>query len=253
MKTILLILSISLHLFAVSRNYQENVVNIEGQAKIKITPNIATIVIGVSASNIDPDSAILNCAQKFSTFMSLLKDFNFSDNDIKSTRFSVNKDWDYEDGKRVETGYVAKKMYKITIRDLSKLKNFLFQATTQGINSFEDLEFTHDKLDSLKRTVIDLAIDDANKMSQRVGNKMGLKIGKPILVSNAEPKEFSYENRVRINWISAPKFTKGGALSGKKKPELEEIKLKYLEDFFSINSGMIEIENKVYITYEIKR
>ncbi len=96
-----------------------------------------------------------------------------------------------------------------------------------------------------------MAIDDADRMARRIAGRMGVRVGKPLVISNAEPKEFSYENRVQIKWVQAPRFLKGNALVGEKSAQPHD--LKFLEEFFSINPGLIEIENKVYVTYELKR
>lgn len=242
--TALLIIACSISAMAGFNTYQENAMNIEGRASMKIVPDMATIYVGASAVHQRVDSAMEKCAQAFTRLNALFKKYKISENDVKSENLSISEDFTYENGARKKNGYRVFKQYKVTWYDLKTLQNFLFDAAAQGANEIDRLEFSHSKSDSLEKTIIDLAIDDAVSTAQQMAKKMNIKIGKPLVISNVEPEKIAYENIVRLGWTKAPQYfsLRSGAAadaSPKNKALME------------INPGLIEIKNKVFITFEI--
>lgn len=245
------IILLALCFLTFSTTYQENVINSQGTAKLEVTPDMATITIGVTAIHEVSDSAIYNCANRFMKFKNVLKEFSISDNDIKSTEFSLNNNWEYINRERTKNGYKANKKYTITLRDLSRLKMFLYQLTVFGANDFDKLQFSHSKKDSLQEVARELALKNSKDIALKMSKEMGVKLGRPIIISNEKPKAFSYENVMKIGWVSAPSFTKGGGVLENPKEPMKN--LKYLEEFFDVNPGLIEIKSKTYVTYQIKQ
>lgn len=243
--TAFILIACSFSVFAGSNTYQENVMNIEGRASMKVVPDMATIFIGASAVHESVDSAMEKCAQAFTKLNELFKKYKISENDVKSKNLYISEDFIYENDTRKTNGYKVFKNYKVTWRDLKTLQNFIFDAASQGANELDRLEFSHSKSDSLEKAIIDLAIDDAVSTAQQMAKKMKIKIGKPLVISNVEPEKFAYENVVRLGWaktserLSLAYGTAAGGGSPKNSALLE------------INPGQIEIKNKVYITFEI--
>ncbi len=245
MKSIVLfILTFSISSFAGFKTYQENAMNIEGRASIKIEPDMATIFIGASSIHESADSAIEKCAQAFIKMKDLFQKYKISEKEIKSENLSVSEDYSYENGTRKRNGYKAYKRYKVTWYNLKTLQNFLFDAVSQGANEVDQLEFSHSKSDSLEKMIINLAIDDAISTANQIANKMKIKIGKPLIISNVEPEKVAYENIVRLGWINGPEFVKGRMLGMGGSSSVSKV-------LMEINPGLIEVKNKVYVTFEI--
>ena len=243
----IIIVAFALSTFAGFKTYQENVMNIEGSASIKVEPDMATIFIGASAVNENVDTAMEKCALAFIGMKKLFDKYKISENDVKSENLSVSENYDYQDGNRKREGYKAYKVYKVTWHNLNTLQDFLFAATAQGANEIDRIEFSHSKTDSLEKRIIDLAIEDAKITANQIAKKMEVKIGKPLIISNIEPEKISYENIVRLEWIKSSEVGRAG-VSGIGYGSGDEPAKKVLME---INPGLIEIINKIYITFEI--
>jgi hypothetical protein len=180
--------------------------------------------------------------------MTFFAKYKISSDDIKSNKLSIAENYEWgDDGKRKKSGFKVIKTYKVTYKNLSSIEQFLLEAASNGSNEFDEIKFEHSKIDSLKRTVITAAIEDAYFLGEKVAKKTSLKLGKPIVISNVEPEEFSYDNIFDIGIIRAPEFLKGGVeeKAGMTKDALKEL--------FSINPGTIVIKNTVYITFSIAK
>ncbi|MBD3216609.1 MAG: DUF541 domain-containing protein [Candidatus Lokiarchaeota archaeon] len=245
--TALIVVSLSISTFAGFKTYQENAMNIEGRASMKIEPDMATIFIGASAVNEDVDSAMDKCAQAFIKMKKLFEQYKISENDIKSENLSVSENYNYDDGSRKRDGYRAYKRYKVTWYNLKTLQDFLIDATAQGANEVDKIEFTHSKTDSLEKMIIGLAIEDAQNIANQIAKKMNVKIGKPLIISNVEPEKVAYENIVRLGWIKGTQVGRAGKSGIRYGSGNDPMKNVLME----INPGLIEIKNKVYITFEI--
>jgi uncharacterized protein YggE len=211
MKTAAIVIVVfALSTFAGFKTYQENVMNIEGHASIKIEPDMATIMIGASAINENLDSAMNACAQAFKQMKTLFKKYKIAENDIKSENLSVTENYSYENGGRKREGFKAYKRYKLTWHNLATLQSFLLDATGQGANEVDEIEFTHSKTDSLEKAIVNLAIDDAICLADQIAQKMKVQLGKPLVISNVEPEKMAYENIVRLDWIKSPQVGRTG-------------------------------------------
>jgi uncharacterized protein len=247
-KTFITVCLFAFSCFAGFKTYQENVINIEGNASIKVIPDMAIFVIGASSVSNNVDSAIASCKTATAKLSDFFEKFKISKADIKSNRLSISENYEWgDDGKRKKVGFKVIKTYKITYRNLKTIEEFLLEASSYGSNEFDDIKFEHSKIDSLKRTVITAAIDDAYFLASKVANKTGVKLGKPIVISNVEPKSFSYDNIFDIGSISAPDFLKGGSV------EKAKVTKEALKELFTISPGTIEIKNTVYITFSINK
>jgi uncharacterized protein YggE len=248
MKMVAVLLVLAIPSFGGFNTYQENVINIQGNAKITVVPDIATFFIGASSISNDVDSAILNCKSATLKLNEIIAKYKIKSQDIKSDKLTVSDNYEFIEGKRVRTGCKVLKTYKITYRNLSTLDQFLLEAVSYGSNEIDRISFEHSKIDSLKRAVIALAIDDAHVLGIKMAEKSNVKLGEPIVISNVDPKSFSYENVfVDITAIPEPKFVKGGAIAGSTKVNST------LKELFTINIGTIDITNSVYVTYSIAK
>lgn len=245
----IIVITIVFSTFAGFKTYQENAMNIEGRASMMVEPDMATIFIGASAVNENVDSAMEECARAFIKMKKLFEKYKISGNDIKSENLSVSENYNYEDGSRKRDGYRAYKRHKLTWYNLNTLQGFLLDATAQGANEVDKIEFTHSKTDSLERMIIDLAIEDAKNAANQIAKKMNVKIGKPLVISNVEPEKVAYENIVRLGWINSSAVGRAGNAGIGYGSGGEQVKKVLME----INPGLIEIKNKVYITFEIMR
>jgi hypothetical protein len=91
--------------------YQENVINIQGNAKITVVPDIATFFIGASSISNDVDSAILNCKSATLKLNEIIAKYKIKSQDIKSDKLTVSDNYEFIEGKRVRTGCKVLKTY----------------------------------------------------------------------------------------------------------------------------------------------
>jgi len=150
------------------KTYQENVVNIEGNGEIKVVPDMAYIKVGTSSKSNDVDSAIIQTADSYVELKKILKKYKIKEKDIYSEDISVSETYEWKDRERISTGYKAEKMYKITWRNIAKIEDFAFEVTQAGTNFIDRIEFTHSKKDSLGKELINIAIDDANVIKNKI-------------------------------------------------------------------------------------
>jgi uncharacterized protein YggE len=232
--------------FASFKTYQENVMNVEGNAVVKVVPDLAVLKIGASFKSTSLDTALRRCDRSLRNLRETMAKFGVAEADVKTNNVAISPEFEWEKGEKVLRGQKVKKTFKIFFRDLSKLQGFLFEAVKGGANEIDDFEFTHSKLDSLQKNIIDLAVKDAYYVADKLARNTGTSVGKPLVISNVEPENFSYENKVDFERMLGSSDLIGCLMGGDEgASELQEL--------FALSPGLIEIRNKVYITFELVR
>tara|TARA_Y100000385_G_scaffold287206_2_gene350970 strand:- start:68524 stop:69264 length:741 start_codon:yes stop_codon:yes gene_type:complete len=98
---------------------QENkqpTLEINGQAQMSVMPDEAIFSITVNQENADFGIALDQLNTKISALKKELKSVKIEDENIKTTNYSINENWKYENGKRYQDGYKAMHSIRVHIK-----------------------------------------------------------------------------------------------------------------------------------------
>ena len=138
--------------FSTSLNYsstekhQLQTLNVQWKWEVSITPDLANLKIGFSATRPTSKEAQDSVNLKVAEAQALLKNFSIKTEDIKTENMSINTDYDYESGKwRKINWYTANYSMHIifrnldnkSVKELEKLINQLTNIETVNIESID--------------------------------------------------------------------------------------------------------------------
>jgi uncharacterized protein YggE len=166
---------------------QQSGIWVTGTGKVTVTPDIATIQLGIEAQQASVAQAQSQAAKAMDDVITALKAQGIAESDIQTQRFSITQvtRFDEESQEQVVVGYRVTNIVRAKVRELDKLGSIIDSVAEAGgdltrINgisfSVEDPSMYYDEI----RTE---AMEDAKNKAQQVASLAGVSVGKPTYIS----------------------------------------------------------------------
>ena len=155
---------------------------ISGEGKVKVTPDIAIITLGVQNIGKEAKEVKIQNDVVIDKVLKYIKKFNIPASDNQTTQVSLNKNYDYEKKKYT---YEANQTITITLKDLSKYDLLMMDVMETGINKIDGVEFKSSKIEQFETEARKKALLNAKKKAEDYLSVLpGQKLGKAILISD---------------------------------------------------------------------
>lgn len=213
-----------------SMDYQQTI-NITGEGKIFAKPDIGQIDLSVVSQGNAVSAVVTDNNQKMNKITQAMKDLGIKDEDLKTTNYNINPNYQYSGGKSTIAGYEVTQTLKVKIRDLNKTSQILEKAASLGANQAGSLSFTIDDPEKIKEEAREKAIVNAKDKAGAMAKILGISLGKIVGFSESssgEPNPIYYGTDGKG----------GGGATAVPAPE--------------VSTGQNEIIIDVSLTYEVK-
>lgn len=208
-------------------------ISVNGNGKSILTPDVASINVGVRTENVDVATALNENTALAKSVADSLKAFGVDMNDIQTTNFAIYPYQTYGPmGEMLELKYTVDNTVMITVRDLTKMGDILTSVVTKGANNIYGITFdVADRTSALSEARL-AAIGNARTQAEALAEAAGVKLGKVISIniSSSAPPVPMY------NYYGG--MGGGGGMEGAPAP---------------ISSGQLTVSVDVNITYEITK
>lgn len=246
--------------FSMAGTFQQDAINVKTMDSLMVKPDICYFDLTVAALHPSADSALLKVRPAIAAVESVFTRHGITNAQAVVKEMSISAQYERSpEGERRLQGYQARRSYTITYRDMDKLSGLLVDLRLAGASEFGQLVFNHTRLDSLQRVVAKRAVAKAQRMGKELASGAGVRIGPASVISNEPPSDYSFENRVDIDF----EFGKGedshslmlGSLlgGGGAAPTAQLAQQEALRQFFRIAIEEISVKNIVWVTYPILR
>jgi len=152
--------------------------NVNGSAKVQLSPDIAYISIGVHTENENANKAMNSNNTQATKVIEAIKALGVDPKDIQTTNFSIYPSQQYgPSGEMLGLKYVVDNTVYVTLRDISKIGDLLGAATDAGANTISGISFdVADKSAALSEARKN-AVDDARKTAEELALAAGVTLG----------------------------------------------------------------------------
>lgn len=148
---------------------QPRTLNVTGNGKVFITPDIAYVSIGVHTEGSDAAEAVAANTAQSQKVADALKALKIDAKDIMTTNFSIYPQQQMDDqGKVTGIRYVVDNSVYVTLRDIDQVGAALNSAVEAGANSINSIQFdVADKTSALSQARA-AAVADARTQAQEL-------------------------------------------------------------------------------------
>jgi uncharacterized protein YggE len=159
-------------------------VSVNGSGKVMLTPDMATIRIGVQSQSDKAVDALDKNNKQVEAVIKAIKDLKVEDKDVQTSNFSIRPE-EQRDAQGKLTGllYVVDNTVIVTVRDLSKLGTLLDTSVRSGANSIYGISFDVTDKSKAIAQARQMAVDDARSQAQELAKATGTELGKVLTIS----------------------------------------------------------------------
>ena len=179
-------------------------INITGQASRSVAPNYAILTLGITSQNTNINAAKSNNDRIMSNLISQLANLGVAKKDIYTSSISINPTSDYQDGKRINTGYNVSNHVTVKINNLDNVGKVVDAAVSAGANDINNLSFQNDVSQQLSDSLTTEAIQNCRHKAEVIAAALGRTLGpvKTVSISTTETSTMDsgyYRNPVMLN------------------------------------------------------
>ncbi len=159
--------------------------NVTGEGKVTITPDLAYISIGVHTENKNAAEAVAANTTQSQKVVDALKAFKIDPKDIQTTNFSIYPQQQYDnEGKFQGINYIVDNTVYVTLRDIDKMGELLDAAVSAGANSITGIQFDVADRSKALSEARKLAVEDAQKQASELAAAAGVTLAQVININS---------------------------------------------------------------------
>lgn len=160
-------------------------ISVAGEGKVKTTPDIARISLGVQTDADTVKEAQAENTKKMNAIIEAVKKLGVAKEDIATENYSIYPKIDWKEGKQNIIGYTVSQSASVKVRDLDKMGDVLAKAGELGVNQVGGIDFTIDNPTSLQAAARLKAIEDARSKAEVLAKQLGLTLVKVVSFSES--------------------------------------------------------------------
>ena len=168
-------------------------IQITGEASRSVAPNYAILTLGITSENTNINAAKSNNDRIMSDLISKLGHLGIDKKDIYTSNISINPTSDYQDGKRINTGYSVANRVTVKINNLDNVGKAV-DAASAGANDINNLSFQNDVSQQLSDSLTTEAIQDGRHKAEVIAAALGRTLGPVKTVSISTPQTSSMDS-----------------------------------------------------------
>lgn len=158
--------------------------SVTGTGKVYVTPDIATISVGVRSEEKDAAEAVASNNAQAKRISQALVAKGVDEKDIQTSSFSIYPQQQYDDqGNLVGTTYVVENTVYVTVRDLDQLGELLDAVVQAGANNIYGIQFDVEDRESALTEARQKAVDNAEAQAQELAQAAGVTLGELQTIS----------------------------------------------------------------------
>jgi hypothetical protein len=188
---------------SVSVNSQIEGIWVSGTGKVTVTPDIATLQLGIEAQDVSVSEAQGKASEAMDKVMAAFTEKGVAEKDIQTRSFRISQRarWDDVQQQEVIIGYRVTNQVVAKIRDMEKVSGIIDAVVIAGGNytRINGLNFSVDDPTVYYDEAREKAIADATRKAEQIAGLAGLKLGEPTFISESAASPV-YESIV----LSAP-------------------------------------------------
>lgn len=143
-----------------------------GHGEITAAPDTATIRLGVQSTGENLSQIQADNARKSQSVIQALQRMGITG--IKTHQYSIDKVYDYEEGRQIDKGYSVRNILEIKTNNLEAVGNIIDASVNAGANIIDLISFDASNRDYYYRQALNTAISNAIQKSQSIAMNLGL-------------------------------------------------------------------------------
>ena len=168
----------------------QKVITVRGSANVKVKPDYVNILINLETLNVEYSAAMKEAARRIEALKAALKSVKVDTEDLRTTDFGVDTEWDWTKEKygnrqtRVFKGYKIRQNLKLGFDfDRERMVAILSAVARSGVDPEFRVQFTIKDKSAVKEELFAKASENARKIAEGLCRGVGKKLGDIININ----------------------------------------------------------------------
>ena len=168
-------------------NSQQEGIWVNGEGNVTVTPDIATLSLGIEAQAVTVAEAQSQATEAMNNVMTALADNGVAEEDIQTQYFSIDQvtRWDEETNEEVVVGYQVTNTVTVKIREIDKTGTIIDAVAVAGgdLARISGISFSVDDPSPYYDEAREEAMADARAKAEQLAELAGVELGEPTYIS----------------------------------------------------------------------
>ena len=185
---------------------EQGQISVSASASRTISPTYALLSLGISTSAADVGQAKVENDRVMSAVVSRLQALGVTKNNIKTSYFNVNPQYDYSannGGANKVKGYTVTNRVTVRINDLNNVSKIIDGTVNAGATSVDSLQFNADITPDLTDQLITEAVKSGRHQADVVAAAAGEQVGKLKSANVTTNSTYSNDASPRLYKVNA--------------------------------------------------
>jgi len=169
----------------VDLNTQQEGIWVNGQGEVTVTPDLATLWLGVEAQADTVTEAQSQAVEAMDNVMTALTDNGVDEDDIQTQYFSIDQVTRWDDDEIIIIGYRVTNMVIAKIRDIDNVGAIIDAVAEAGgdLTRINNIAFSVDDPSEYYEEAREEAMADAKDKAEQLADLAGIELGQPTYIS----------------------------------------------------------------------
>ena len=160
-----------------------------GEAQVRVTPDRATILVGVQTRAATAAAAGASNARIQKAILDTLKALGLAPDQLATQNYSVNPEMQYppSGGPGRVTGYTVSNVVRVEVRRIEQVGPVVDASLAKGANQINSIQFSSSTASEARRTAMGDAVRDARADAEALARAAGGTLGQVIEISSSSP------------------------------------------------------------------
>jgi uncharacterized protein YggE len=224
-------------------------VSVVGEAQMKVSPDQVVFTFEIITANKSLAVAKRENDTRSAKTLLATKSFPISADDIQTDSLTISPQYTGPRdprGERVLIGYEVTKRMLITLRELDKIDMFLAKAIEAGVNRVAAISIENSQMQKFQEQVRSMAVKNARAKASAYAAQLGQTIGRAYVIREEDADTPGY-----TSGTGSGSGRGSGTGYGDPNGKIETSTNPFVSQV-TFALGQILIEEKVYVTFELK-
>lgn len=153
--------------------------SVVGEGKVEVIPDTAYVDAGISVIEANSVAAVQKSIDDANNKIILaMQQLGIEKKDIKTSNYSINPNYSYENNKNGITGYNGNANITIKVTKTDLVSRVIAEATTAGANQIQGARFTVEDPAKYREEARTKAIANAREQAKKLADSLGITLGR---------------------------------------------------------------------------
>lgn len=170
-------------------------VSVAGHAEVKTEADQAMLHFAIELRGKTLAPLQEQAGQIMTDFLALTRDLNISQ--VQTSQILVDTDTHWQDGERVDEGFILRRNINIKLLELDKLGDLIERSLALGVNSIRPPQLQSSKAEALRQEALAAAAADARAKAMVLAQQLGATLG-PVRYISTQGRPAPITPRVQM-------------------------------------------------------